>query len=123
MEELGRKGWVEVPQTDLLLKECSARMPGSPQARLAVVCLPGRNSYVICGAQCEMNTQGPLLKIVNSGTLNQAQGPSECGVPGGGMGLVPMKPALLPGIGCLRVSPVLSLPWSSPREGRHQLCA
>lgn len=27
-----------------------------------VTCLPGRTSYMICGAQVETNMQGPLLK-------------------------------------------------------------
>lgn len=92
---------------DFQFKEYFARMSGCPRAHLGVICLPGRNSYVICGAQCEMNTQDRLLKVVNSGTLNQALDPSKCGVPGDGMGLVPMSQHCPPGIGCLSVPTVL----------------
>ena len=53
---------MEVSQTDMQFKEDSARMPGGPGAHLGFACLPGRTSYLICGAQCEMNMQDPLLR-------------------------------------------------------------
>lgn len=60
----GRKGWVGVSQTDLqlmkVLQGCQVVL--KPISGGGVTCLPGRTSYMICGAQAETNMQGPLLK-------------------------------------------------------------